>query len=514
MFKSVFAKYITTFILIIVICFAMILSIILSLVTDYANSVRTEIVQSAAKSTEAYLELKYEDSEFANFRDFVVGNRNDVFDIINSMATSSDGISIMLADGEGKLVLYATGSNTGFFDGAPLLPEPTRTTLLSGEETHVYGSLSGLFEKAHISYAVPIIGENMEVHGSVIASYSSNSLLVLLQGMIETILASSLWVMVATLIAVYFITEMITGPLREMSKAAKSFAEGKFDVRVPVRGKDEVAELAMAFNNMAQSLENLENMRNTFMANVSHDLRTPMTTISGFIDNILIGAIPKEEQSYYLGVIKEEVRRLSRLVSSLLDISRLQAGDRKFTMTSFDICELARLILISFEQKIDEKQLDVEFLCDDERMFVIADRDAIYQILYNVCDNAVKFAKEKGTYRISIHYAGEDGQETKYDAKIKKVLVSVYNQGQGIAPEDLPYVFERFYKADKSRGLDRSGVGLGMFISKTIIDAHGEKIWVESQNHEWCNFFFTLPRDMQTPPKASQSSSLPNKNNS
>jgi signal transduction histidine kinase len=307
--------------------------------------------------------------------------------------------------------------------------------------------------------------------------------------MTQTILASILWVMVATLIAVYFITEMITGPLREMSKAAKSFAKGQFDVRVPVRGRDEVAELARAFNNMAQSLENLEKMRNTFMANVSHDLRTPMTTISGFIDNILIGAIPKEEQSYYLGIIKEEVRRLSRLVASLLDISRLQAGDRKFNMQAFDICEQARLILISFEQKIDEKRLNVEFLCDEERMFVSADRDAIYQILYNICDNGVKFASEGGDYRIRIRY--DDAVESKR----KKVIVSVYNEGEGIAPEDLPYVFERFYKADKSRGLDKSGVGLGMFISKTIIDAHGEKIWVESQHHKSCEFFFTLPID-------------------
>ena len=214
-----------------------------------------------------------------------------------------------------------------------------------------------------------------------------------------------------------------------------------------------------------------------------------MTTISGFIDNILVGAIPKEEQPYYLGIIKEEVRRLSRLVASLLDISRLQAGDRKFNMQSFDVCEQARLILISFEQQIDEKRLNVEFLCDDERMFVTADRDAIYQILYNICDNGVKFASEGGDFRIRIRY--DDPSE----AKRKKITVSVYNQGEGIPEEDLPFVFERFYKADKSRGLDKSGVGLGMFIAKTIIDAHNEKIWVESRHHSDCEFFFTLPAD-------------------
>lgn len=494
MFKSVFAKYITTFILIIVISFSMILSIILSLVTEYSTSVRTETVQNAARTAEAYLELTYERSEAISFDDFIVGDQSNIFNVLTTVATNSEGITIMLADGEGRLMLYASSEKTGTFEKEYLIPQPTRTTVLGGEATPVTETLSGLFEKSHLSYAIPITDEAQTVRGVVIASYSSNSLLVLLHGMIETILASSLWVMVATLIAVYFITEMITGPLREMSKAAKSFAVGKFDVRVPVRGKDEVAELATAFNNMAQSLENLENMRNTFMANVSHDLRTPMTTISGFIDNILIGAIPKEEQSYYLGVIKEEVRRLSRLVSSLLDISRLQAGDRKFTMASFDICELARLILISFEQKIDDKKLNVEFLCDEERMYVVADRDAIHQILYNICDNGVKFATEGGDYRIRIHYTDEAGHDSKHH---KKVTVSVYNQGEGIAPEDLPYVFERFYKADKSRGLDKSGVGLGMFIAKTIVDAHKEKIWVESHYHKSCEFFFTLSCDTQ-----------------
>lgn len=496
MFKSVFAKYITTFILIIFISFSMILSIILSLVSEHSTSVREETVQIASKTAEAYFSLQYERSDFTSFDQFISHDQEKICDIFSSVATTSDGITIILADSQGRLILSATAENSSFFEEEFWIPEPTKTTVLGGTPTPVTETLPGLLEASHLSFATPITDESMTVQGVVIASYSSHSFLELLQGMSETILASSLWVMVATLIAVYFITEMITGPLREMSKAAKSFAKGKFDVRVPVRGRDEVAELATAFNNMAQSLENLENMRNTFMANVSHDLRTPMTTISGFIDNILIGAIPKEEESYYLGVIKDEVRRLSRLVSSLLDISRLQAGDRKFTMTRFDICELARLVLISFEQKIDEKKLNVEFLCDEERMYVVADRDAIHQILYNICDNGIKFAVENGDFRIRIHYTDGDGNETKHDSKQKKITVSVFNQGEGISEEDLPFVFERFYKADKSRGLDKSGVGLGMFISKTIIDAHREKIWVESHHHKSCEFFFTLPRDI------------------
>ena len=232
---------------------------------------------------------------------------------------------------------------------------------------------------------------------------------------------------------------------------------------------------------MAESRDNYDTMRNTFKSNVSHDLRSPMTSISGFVDGILDGVIPPEKHEYYLQIVSTEIKRLSRLVASLHDLSRIQAGERKFTMAPFDICEMGREIIISFEQKINDKKLNVEFNCDDDRMMVVADRDAIYQILYNLCDNAVKFASEEGVLSLSIR-----------KLKGRKTLVSVFNEGQGIAEADIPYVFERFYKSDKSRGLNKSGVGLGLFISKTIIEAHGEEIWVESDFGEDCCFHFTL----------------------
>jgi signal transduction histidine kinase len=207
-----------------------------------------------------------------------------------------------------------------------------------------------------------------------------------------------------------------------------------------------------------------------------------MTTIAGFIDGIRDGVIPPEERDHYLEVVSKEVHRLSRLVSSLLDLSRIQAGDRKFKPAPFDICEMARLILISFEAEIEKKSLNVEFDCKRDRITVLADRDAIYQVFYNICHNAVKFSRDGGTLRIRI-----------CDVE-KRVRVSVYNEGQGIPQEDLPYVFERFYKSDKSRGLDKTGVGLGLFISKTIVEAHGERLCVESKSGENCEFSFTLRR--------------------
>jgi signal transduction histidine kinase len=205
-----------------------------------------------------------------------------------------------------------------------------------------------------------------------------------------------------------------------------------------------------------------------------------MTTISGFIDGINSGAIPPEKHEYYLGVISAEVHRLSRLVSQLLDVSRLESGERKFNYTDFDIAEVARIILISFEQNIEDKRLDVEFDAEEDGMYARADKDAIYQVLYNLCHNAIKFAREEGKFKIRI---------TKItDTKLK---ISVFDEGQSLSEESKKMVFDRFYKTDESRGLDKTGVGLGLYISKTIIDAHGETIGVES-NDDGCEFWFTL----------------------
>jgi signal transduction histidine kinase len=267
-----------------------------------------------------------------------------------------------------------------------------------------------------------------------------------------------------------------------MSYATKQFAACKFDVRIEVDGEDEIAELAKAFNGMAQSLAEIEYTRSSFIASVSHDLRTPMTSISGFIDGILDGAIPPEKHKYYLGVIGQEVRRLSRLVSQLLDISRMEAGNRKFEKTPFDINEMAMFILLSFESRIEQKKLDVEVKAPDGKLYVYSDKDAINQVIYNICENAVKFSAEGGKYRLTV--SDEGGF----------VRVSVYNEGMGIAPEDLPHIFDRFYKSDKSRGLDKSGVGLGLYICSTIMDHLGEKIYVESEYGKYCCFVVEITK--------------------
>jgi signal transduction histidine kinase len=344
------------------------------------------------------------------------------------------------------------------------------------------GKMDSIGSENFLICAVPVV-TNDNLIGYSVSLMSTSREDNLVYAARQTIVSSSFWVMLSAVVAVYFITERVINPLKNMTKATKSFAKGDFSTRVTVSGKDEIATLGEAFNNMAESLDNFEKMRNSFLANVSHDLRTPMTTIAGFIDGITSGAIPPEKHEYYLNIISEEVHRLSRLVADLLDISRLESGERKFNFVAFDIAEMARIILISFEQKIGEKDLDVSFDSDSDSIFVTADKDAIHQVLYNLMHNAIKFSRVGGKLAIGLHRVAN-----------KKVTVSVYDEGQGIAQEDISLVFDRFYKTDKSRGLDKSGVGLGLYICKTIMDAHSEKIWVESEYGKNCEFFFTLSR--------------------
>ncbi len=478
MFKSVFTKYISVFMLIIGTSFIILTVILCTTVDNYSEDAKTEVLSRTSEIVSRTLGDAFDADSADNFNRYVYFNKTSIEQLLTALAGYNEDINIFIIDSDGAVLAHDSHIQAGFLNAT--VSTNILNSIINGEN-YFNGDMDGVFTQKMAVYANPIYTESDEFVGVALSCSESKQMTELIETMIKTIILSCLWIMLAALLAVYLISKKIIDPLKQMSKAAKSFAAGKFDVRVPVRGRDEVAELATAFNNMAASLAQLEDMRRTFLSSVSHDLRTPMTTISGFIDGIIDGAIPPEKHEYYLDVIRTEVRRLARLVSSLLDITRIQAGERKFNKTAFDICEMARLILISFEQKIDEKRLEVEFECKTDKMMVWADRDAIYQILYNICDNAVKFSTEGGAYRISIL------------ERDKKVYISVYNEGTGIPSEELPFVFERFYKSDKSRGLDKSGVGLGLYIAKTVIDAHEEEIWVKSIYGKDCEFVFTLP---------------------
>ncbi len=481
MFKSSFAKYLTAFIIIILVSFLMLSSIVTSLVRSHVTADKEEKLKMSC----SIISTHFVDKNITDIHQYIhTDSASSILALIPIINMDYD-FRVIITDEVGKVILSTINQDKepqfygdlGSIDVEKAFDEVEDQ---SGGRFLVHkGDIGGLVSESSLTYGKRIL-INEQLHGYAFTVVSTEQEDRLIRVMRNTVINSSIWVMLAAVIAAYFITEKIVNPLRLMTRAAKKFGKGDFSERVPVVGKDEVAELARSFNNMADSLDSLEKMRFSFLANVSHDLRTPMTTISGFIDGINSGAIPPEQQSHYLGVISAEVHRLSRLVSQLLDISRLESGDRKFNYEDFDIAEVARLVIISFEQQLEDKELDVEFDAERDEMPVFADKDAVYQVIYNLCHNAIKFSNVRGTFRIRITRTQD-----------KTVRFSVYDDGQIISEDDAAHIFDRFYKSDKSRGLDKSGVGLGLYICKTIIDAHGGKIGLIVHD-EGCEFWFEL----------------------
>jgi len=289
-------------------------------------------------------------------------------------------------------------------------------------------------------------------------------------------------VLLAVVVASFF-TRRESRPLQDMAKAANSFGHGNLDARVRVdeSTSEEMQELALAFNNMATSLQKSEYQRQEFVANVSHELKTPMTTISGYVDGILDGTIPDHRHSYYLQIVSDETKRLSRLVRSMLDISQLQSQDiPEEKKMHFDLEEVMGQVLITFEKKITDKCLEVEVEMPEHPVYTIANKDYITQVIYNLLDNAVKFCPEGKTLGLRIREGGS------------KIYISISNEGETIPPEELPLVFDRFHKLDKSRSKNRDGWGLGLYIVKTIVCSHGENISVTSRDGK-TEFTFTMP---------------------
>ncbi len=279
-----------------------------------------------------------------------------------------------------------------------------------------------------------------------------------------------------------FITYRMAKPLKSMSDAAKAMAKGDFSKRIPVTSDDEIGELAVSFNMMTNSLSRLETMRRSFVGSVSHELRTPMTTISGFIDGILDGTIPKDKHEYYLSIVSSEVKRLSRLVNGMLDISKLEAGEVTPKKEPFNFRELVFSIVIGQEQRIEKGGFEIEGLDSLSDIIISADRDLIHQVVYNLVDNAIKFTDQNG--KISFTLSEENDN----------ITFVVKNTGEGIPESELPFVFERFYKGDKSRSDIKNSLGLGLYLVKTIVLAHKGQVSVASKQGQFTAFKVILPK--------------------
>ena len=437
-----------------------------SLSYNYARSQKSGEIRTKAVVM-SQLSVNYlESGRFLTIEE--LQNDRDFRQLASFAATVSD-VHFMICDREGHVLLSTDKDLTGM---TVTMPAKMTREIMEQGETSARDDLGGLYENKRFVVGVPAVNPTSgEVVGEVFAVSTSASLDAMWQGFVGLFFMTALVVLMISFMASSVTTMRQIQPIREMAAATRQYAEGNFDIRMNDYGRDdEIGELAASFNNMAESLQQTERQRREFIANISHELKTPMTTIAGYTDGILDVTIPPENERQYLQIISNESRRLSRMVRRMLDVSQLQVMDPLRGGNHFDICESMRRVLISMEKKINDRHLDVDADIPEEPILVLGDNDMITQVIYNLLENAAKFAREGSTLYLGV---------TTIDGKAR---VTVRNVGDTIPAEELPLLFERFHKSDKSRSEDKDGVGLGLYIVKTILEQHRETIRVTSEN--------------------------------
>ena len=346
-----------------------------------------------------------------------------------------------------------------------------------------YTTLSGVFSETHAVAISPITVDNQIVGFTVCTSPVSGEITTYFLKLLTSFLTAAVIALVILTLALFFLADKMTKPIRELANAARCYSSGDFSYKVPEpTEQNEMTELIIEFNSMADSLEALENSRRNFVSSVSHEFKTPMTTIGGFINGILDGTIPPEKQNYYLEIVSSEVKRLSKMVNAMLNISRIETGNLTLNIDRFNISNNLLNTFLTFEQLITEKNITVEGLEDLEELIVPADQAMLDQVIYNLVDNAVKFTDNNG--KISI--------ETTQDSQ--NCYFSIRNSGSGIPPAHIKNIFDRFYKVDESRSADTKSTGLGLHLVKSIVELHGGKINVKSVENQFTEFTVKLPK--------------------
>ncbi len=471
--RSNFSRIFFPAVIILLVALLMVGASFRALVQDYMEEQAISGLRSDAKTIAQLAAIYYTDDNLTT--DEFLFNLN-----IASQVSEADAVII---DSDGRLILCSAAPFGCIHQGWEVNADYLTRVRANGEAADARVK-TDLYEEVRYVVSVPInaVGKN-QVLGYVMVSVPMQGTIVMLQRLTDIYLTVAIVVVLACVVVMSLIARSQSRPLQQMAKTANAFGHGDLTARVILDHSypQEIEELALAFNNMASSLQKSEYQRQEFVANVSHELKTPMTTIGGYIDGILDGTIPPERSRHYMQIVSDETKRLSRLVRSMLDISRLQDGgipeDKK---TRFDIEECAGQVLITFEQKIMAKNLDVQVDIPEYPVFTNACQDYITQVIYNLIDNAVKFCPQEGKLGLTIRVGGS------------KIYVSISNEGETIPPEELPLVFDRFHKMDKSRSQNRDGWGLGLYIVKTIVCSHGEDISVSSKNG-LTEFTFTLP---------------------
>ena len=483
--SGLFKEYFTIIFLVILVSFTVLGGSLIIFARDYFRDEKTDLLRDNAQRLSVSV-AQMVGSDYA--RQYPT---NTALMICSDLITASESIKadffICNENGEVIYCQHMRRSDMALYTGECIihshihLPPDVLQTLQTEHSYAAITTLDGVLTEKNFTYAASVTLDGKNAAYIVGIQPVTESLRPYVLAVLRMFGISSLITLVVALIAVYVMTYEMTKPLRQMAEATKRYAAGDFSMRVHVDGRNEMADLAGAFNSMARDLASLESARRSFVANVSHELKTPMTTIGGFIDGILDGTIPPDKQAHYLQIVSDEVKRLSRLVVSMLNLSKIEAGKLSLNRAEFDICDMIFRTMLGFEQVIEQKQFSITGLENMESTIISGDRDMLTQVVYNLIDNAVKFTPEGG----EIHF------DVVHD--MQKVYISIRNSGKGISSEEIDRVFDQFYKVDKSRSFDVKGAGLGLYIVKSIVEMHGGAIKASSVENQYTEFSFWLP---------------------
>lgn len=479
--SSIFWRYLVTMFLIIAIVFTVLGASLMVFVARYWKNETIDLLkENVVRISEASEEYFHLDEE--------LGYKSPKVMLAYSLSLVSSSINsdIYIVDLQGNAIVCKDMQNnllgTGACEEHKSHTIPKSIIEESVDKTYVHlGKVGDVYDESYLLVCEPIKVNGETIAVVVGASPSVATMTPYVSSITKLFLFSAVVALIVAGICIYITTYSLTKPLRRMAKVTESYAKGDFSTRIDVKGHDELATLALSLNKMAQSLSALEYSRRSFIANVSHELKTPMTTIGGFIDGILDGTISKDEEEKYLKIVSDEVKRLSRIVASMLNLSKIEAGEMKIELKEIDLSSLVFNSLLTFEKAINDKSIEITGLDKMESVTVHADEGLIHQVLYNLIDNAVKFTPPGGVIDVRI--------ERESDG----VKFFIRNSGNGIPQEEIGRIFERFYKLDKSRSYDVKSTGLGLYIVKSIVEMHSGKVGADSKEGEYTEFYFTLP---------------------
>ncbi|MBE6008115.1 MAG: HAMP domain-containing histidine kinase [Lachnospiraceae bacterium] len=462
--RSLYKKQVILYIFVLLVTFAVTAAATyFSLSESFIKRERNKLVEHGAAIQEIMGELYFSGAAYDEF-DNAIQVLEDYMDAQVFFVNASGRIS-MVTDGIGEDWVGRT------------ITDKTIGMVLNGNITYVEGTFDGMFADKILTVGYPIRFAGV-VQGGIFMCKSLPEIRDNFIDIYSTILIFMIAALIVGIIIVLLFTRRIVKPITEMNKAAKAIAGGNFGGRINIKSRDEVGQLAESFNFMAESLDETEQIRREMIANISHDLRSPITSIQGFLGAIEDGTIPPDKTDKYISIAIDETKRLSKLVENVMDMNKAQAGELNINKEEFSIADLIRSTVISNETRIRDKNIDVSLIFDSISV-VFADYDKIARVIHNLIDNALKFTEESGHITV----------ETT--AKKDKLVISVKNSGVPISEEDKKHIFDRFYKGDRSRGLDNSGSGLGLAIVKELIKAHGETITVSS-GEDYNEFVFML----------------------